>query len=49
MEINGEFKAFVNYEMEQLLSGIEKDDRVEVKYSENKQDQLNLRSIKKVE
>ncbi len=49
VEIEGESKSLVNYEMEELLEGIEKDDKVEVKYSENEQGQLDFKSIKKVE
>jgi sporulation protein YlmC with PRC-barrel domain len=47
--IDGKAKAFINYEMDRLLKDIKEGDKVEVKYSKNKQGQLELISIEKTD
>jgi sporulation protein YlmC with PRC-barrel domain len=47
--IDGKAKAFINYEMDRLLKDIKEGDKVEVKYSKNKQGQLELIRIEKTD
>ncbi|WP_432663578.1 hypothetical protein R9X47_23735 [Wukongibacter baidiensis] len=49
IEIDDASKVFINYEMNKLLKGVEQGDKVEVKYTENEQGQLDLKSLRKVE
>ncbi len=47
--IEGEPRAFMNYEMSQLLEGIEEGDEIEINYIEGENGQLMIQSIKKVQ
>ncbi len=47
--VDGEPRAFMNYEMDKILKDIKEGDEVAVEYTENEHGQLELKSIKKVE
>ncbi len=47
--IDGEPRAFINYDMEKLLEGIEDGDKVKIEYTENEHGQLELKNLEKID